>query len=1600
MKIISGKIMKKILKTLVLITFGISLFSCQVGLGEIVDMQAPVVTVNTPERTSYVQRQFSIIGTASDNTGISLLELTLAPLDNATEENTVKFRVENKTWKIFDNGIWKKYENELSTVTGSKTDYKWVLTYSLPESVATGTDYFITTQVYDEFNNEGKNSKDERSFTVDMKDPVVSLIAPSVRPTYNSEKDKAEKYALKDNSVLSNLLNGEFTISGSQKEDAKPNYLYVYIDEGKDYFSYKDSLEKHPDIYANIKINKKVEGDNLRNWSTKVNPSLLEEYKSNTGSHVLRIITESHDIAGNIETKVQGWFTYWNDADIPWINAAFGGNSYEPGEVASVYPSCALQGQAYDDDGLKNIIIKTYKDNSLTPIKEIVLDLEKENTPKYKAWSINALGENCSFRVEIEGEDIYGNKMEKVTRYMRVTDTNPPKIKIETTTNQAMLGDSAGKVTLKGYVTDDGEIQSLKLLRVKTGTESDKLIQYYDAEDKIWDTATANGAKDSNGNKSWILPLTTEITYLDDNNVLIHKRTFEKTFDIFTDFGIDGNTEKLTTQNFIIMATDAGKCSNIDSFTWAGDTVAPTLSIDEVKVVNGTGTKEIITFPGEKKSFQPFESGDKLIISGKWADDSTDNWNSTLKNKRGNVTLKLNNTTVAVTTKNDGTWTTGSITPPESTTVALSADFKDLAGNTKNVNECFFINSSKPELVRISAEQSDGSYKASSEILITLEFTKAVTFSGGSKPSLTLNVPGARTIDYAEGNGKTIHKFKYVVQNGDDVSLLNVSSINANGNIWKDVDGTVVSNLSVTGISEANRLFKTRSITIDTKSPELNGFSVITPAGNYSSEKEIFIQATFNEDVTVTDPSKIKLELNAATNLFADTGATVQTGPRTVLFTYKISANQNANPLGIKSISVSGAGIKDAAENICTTSTVPGATGGILLLSGIFVDTSKPTKPSINGVNDNDYIYENSGATFTITGFGDATVKKYSLDGGSNWFDYTGQVQIRDDGEYILTAKGIDAAGNESDIAEAKRFNIDAGAILTSVTAGVPTGTYTTGDEIPIYLNFRKNVVVEAGAELSLNLSNGQKATYNSAGSTGTKALFKYTIVEGDSSDSLNVTSITGNFKDDRGNTVNNYVTTIPTGKNLADSRIIRIVTGRPILQNVELSGTNLTLTFSKLISKGNGKNITISQAANTYKAPPVLTKAQYEKYLAAIPTLGTYYEIGTNGSDANCVSDLNEKYVLKYRYNIDGTWDNFRNGTDTNWLSLMTNSANADKVIVPVNSTYVSISGNKLIISLTNSYSLPVLGAEYTVQIPADLVKDEKNHGNEINSSYKINTVGISVPVIRIDKQNEKITKSGNTVTINQPLQASVKIDCQTPGTTCKYIINSKENATVSVSGGSTPKKITCNNAKPNTITLDNLKANKNVNTYSTSFNIGSDKATDYYKGYIFLIGAIATKNNEWSEAAYETAYRTAVTFKRDDTQGNFTYNNLFIRGGDNTYGGVTTTNMPFSWDSAEFDKIRAMTYNTDTWYWVTWKLNVTSYVGFVNGDYPNDVATNGPANWVWGDCGFVPYKQYYPLLPGGSLSFLTSTNWGTWVYQNQAKKKESRNGNTVTKG
>ena len=102
--------------------------SCEVGLGEAIDITAPVVDVQAPAPMAIVQKDLLIKGVASDDYGVTEITVTVS----ASEMEDQKFRFDGK-WKVFENDAWVDYAN--ATITGNEMHYDWEIQTQIPGSI-------------------------------------------------------------------------------------------------------------------------------------------------------------------------------------------------------------------------------------------------------------------------------------------------------------------------------------------------------------------------------------------------------------------------------------------------------------------------------------------------------------------------------------------------------------------------------------------------------------------------------------------------------------------------------------------------------------------------------------------------------------------------------------------------------------------------------------------------------------------------------------------------------------------------------------------------------------------------------------------------------------------------------------------------------------------------------------------------------------------------------------------------------------------------------------------------------------------------------------------------------------------------------------------------------------------------------------------------------------------------------------------------------------------------------------------------------------------------------------------------------------------------
>jgi hypothetical protein len=391
--------------------------------------------------------------------------------------------------------------------------------------------------------------------------------------------------------------------------------------------------------------------------------------------------------------------------------------------------------------------------------------------------------------------------------------------------------------TISGTVGDATGINSLCLVWInpvsKDAAANAQLTYFREPKYVGWDNAIklpasgeANGQSaldgtfdSANPNKLWKLdPKFKEID--PDTNRRIY--TFQKTINI-SDLNINSgaNPQPLRSQMFLFRAENPVDKCTIITYAPQGDTSTPVIKIDNVVIRENTSPNSTIKttcYPNTYTVLPMFANGNTINITGKWKEDSVKQLNLTTFFKNY-FEINVNNTkmnhlsnqpaltlTSAPSTDADGTWDgtwtlsttvgTGAGQVPLANlkdTLVIDVKTKDIGGNVAQLGSSWLIKSDKLQLMRISSDKSDDTYKTGEIIEIFLEFSKPVKLNEnfkGEKTDIQL-ILSSGTNNTARAKYKDDQKdqnsrqyFVYEVGAGDNTTspeYLNVIGLYYNG---------------------------------------------------------------------------------------------------------------------------------------------------------------------------------------------------------------------------------------------------------------------------------------------------------------------------------------------------------------------------------------------------------------------------------------------------------------------------------------------------------------------------------------------------------------------------------------------------------------------------------------------------------------------------------------------------------------------------------------------------------------------------------------------------------------------------------------------------
>lgn len=328
------------------------------------------------------------------------------------------------------------------------------------------------------------------------------------------------------------------------------------------------------------------------------------------------------------------------------------------------------------------------------------------------------------------------------------------------------------------------------------------------------------------------------------------------------------------------------------------------------------------------------------------------------------------------------------------------------------------------------------------------------------------------------------------------------------------------------------------NVLTDNVKPTITRVLAVDDSLVYSEGDAVELKVEFSEAVIVdTTGGTPRFALNIGTGTIVYANYVSGSESKALIFKYIVLAEHNSSDLAYdvnSKIELNGGTIKDFASNDVIT-TLPVSPNSLSAISDIVIDTKAPTftaNPS-NPTADTVKISINAGtklltltadesiavsgtlapSDFTVIVDGAVnTVESVALNEDGVTVELTLASTIVNDAEVTVSylssgGEFIDVAGNpvgSINNRTVKVFNDTTSAKVLKVYAESVDGTYATGDEILIKVQFSEAVKVTGTPTLALNLGNTSQLANYKTGTGSNELTFSYTVGTGVSSSDLN----------------------------------------------------------------------------------------------------------------------------------------------------------------------------------------------------------------------------------------------------------------------------------------------------------------------------------------------------------------------------------------------------------------------------------------------------------------------------------------------------------------
>ena len=706
-----------------------------------------------------------------------------------------------------------------------------------------------------------------------------------------------------------------------------------------------------------------------------------------------------------------------------------------------------------------------------------------------------------------------------------VSTITSPATSLTTLTFEHTVGTADRSVT--GLTIDSLIIDSLVTIKDAAGNEADSLITQTAVPSVVVNQVSATSlvptAQDSIGNPK------TSPTVLAEGDVFILTANFT---DAVTRTGIPQIPVRIgiNTVNAVYDGGSGGTAIEFRYIVANGDMDLDGISLPSNAIDLNGGS--MVDSSGNVVSLEfsvPTTSGFKVdaipptnapTVDALVADTTTPTITGTATLENGEtLAVTVSDATYSVTPNAQNVWSLDlSTTPPptpisgslttlvDGETYEVTATITDLATNeiSDTSTEELVIDTSEPTVVGVTSTTPDGSYGVGQAVVINIQMSEDVTINTDlGSPTLTLDA-GTANFTSAAGN---ILTFTYTSQEGDNSTGLDVTGLNANGEVIEDAAG----NEAIFAFS--GQLAAASNIVIDTEAPDAP--YIIAQITNSTPPTITGGNSTLAADEVLT------VVVNGATYEVDTFGG--NTWSLDLAGSVPIAGTLGAFPDGTYPVTAT---VTDEVGNATSTG----------VANALVVDTTAPAAPTVDALTTNS-------TTPTITGtatLGDGetlTVEVYDSIGVVDSYSFGAVVQNTwswatnfglSNGTYEVTATITDLATNEISDTSTEELVIDTSEpTVVGVTSTTPDGSYGVGQAVVINIQMSEDVTINTdlgSPTLELDFGVGVTTTASFTSAAGNILTFTYTSQEGDDSPDLDVTNLNLNnavIEDAAGNTAN-----------------------------------------------------------------------------------------------------------------------------------------------------------------------------------------------------------------------------------------------------------------------------------------------------------------------------------------------------------------------------------------------------------------------------------------------------------------------------------------------